>query len=80
MAGSPEPVTFLRSSLLLGTSGSGSFCRRDQQLLASSLAHSLDQTERDLILDALPLVREAAVRRERWVSASAPWLQARPLA
>jgi len=55
-------------------------CRRDQQLLSQLLAHSLDQTERDLILDALRFVREAAVRRgAAGYQPAHPALQARRL-
>jgi two-component system, response regulator FlrC len=44
---SPEPVTLALEPAVLDSAASGSFAT------ASSLAHSLDQRERDLILDAL---------------------------
>jgi two-component system response regulator FlrC len=63
---SPEPVTFAVKPAVLEPSATGSFAAAIGNSSASSLAHSLDQTERDLILDALRFGqgsrREAAER------------------
>jgi two-component system response regulator FlrC len=52
---SPEPVTLALESAVLEPSATGSFAAISHSAshAANSLAHSLDQRERDLILDAL---------------------------
>jgi two-component system response regulator FlrC len=63
---SPEPVTFAVKPAVFEAPATGSFAAAISNSSASSLAHSLDQTERDLILDALRFGqgsrREAAER------------------
>jgi two-component system response regulator FlrC len=53
--GSPEPVTLALKPAVLEPSATGTFAAisNPASQSANSLAHSLDQRERDLILDAL---------------------------
>jgi two-component system response regulator FlrC len=87
--GAAEPVTLAVKPAPVDTTATGSFAALGSaaasQSAASSLARSLDQTERDLIPRAISFPspgaggKHAAVtRRHGWVSASAPCATSSP--